>query len=29
MEEEDRYVERERPADYADCVLSGNEHLWA
>jgi uridine kinase len=29
MEEEDRYVERERPADHADCVLSGDEDLWA
>lgn len=27
MEEEDRYVERERPAEHADCVLSGNENL--
>jgi uridine kinase len=29
MEEEDRYVERERPADHADCVLNGDEGVWA
>jgi hypothetical protein len=29
MEEEDRYIERERPAEHADHVLSGNLNLWA
>jgi uridine kinase len=29
MAEEDRYVERERPAEHADCVLPGDESLWA
>ena len=29
MEEEDRYVERERPAEHADWVLSGDEDFWA
>jgi uridine kinase len=28
MEAEDRYVERERPADRADCVLRGDRGLW-
>jgi uridine kinase len=28
MEGEDRYVERERPAAYADCVLPGDRDLW-
>jgi uridine kinase len=28
MEAEDRYIERERPAQHADCVLSGDEDLW-
>jgi hypothetical protein len=29
MEAEDRYIERERPAEHADCVLPGDEDLWA
>jgi uridine kinase len=28
MEEEDRYIERERPAERADHVLCGNQDLW-
>jgi uridine kinase len=28
MEEEDRYIERERPAEHADHVLRGNQNLW-
>jgi uridine kinase len=28
MEAEDRYVERERPAEHADSVLPGDEELW-
>jgi len=28
MAEEDRYVERERPADHADLVLSGADARW-
>jgi uridine kinase len=28
MAAEDRYVERERPADRADCVLRGDRGLW-
>jgi uridine kinase len=28
MEAEDRYVERERPAEHADCVLPGDGGLW-
>jgi uridine kinase len=28
MEGEDRYVERERPAEHADCVLPGDTGLW-
>jgi uridine kinase len=29
MDAEDRYVERERPAERADCVLRGDQALWA
>jgi uridine kinase len=29
MEAEDRYVQRERPAEHADCVLPGDSGLWA
>jgi uridine kinase len=29
MEAEDRYIERERPAERADLVLSGHQDLWA
>jgi uridine kinase len=29
MEAEDRYIERERPAERADLVLSGDQDLWA
>jgi uridine kinase len=28
MEEEDRYLERERPAERADTVLRGDQDLW-
>ena len=28
MEAEDRYIERERPAERADLVLSGDQNLW-
>jgi dephospho-CoA kinase len=28
MEAEDRYMEREQPAERADCVLSGDRDLW-
>jgi uridine kinase len=28
MEEEDRYIERERPAEHADRVLRGDQNLW-
>ena len=28
MADEDRYVERERPAEHADLVLPGDEDLW-
>jgi hypothetical protein len=28
MEAEDRYVERERPAEHADCLLSGDSGIW-
>jgi uridine kinase len=28
MEEEDRYIESERPAEHADVVLSGGRNLW-
>jgi uridine kinase len=28
MEAEDRYVERERPAEHADCVLRGDQDWW-
>jgi uridine kinase len=28
MEAEDRYAEREQPAERADCVLSGDRDLW-
>jgi uridine kinase len=29
MADEDRYVERERPSEHGDCVLPGDESLWA
>jgi uridine kinase len=29
MKAEDRYIERERPAERADLVLSGDQDLWA
>jgi len=29
MEEEDRYVEQERPEEHADLVLPGDKELWA
>jgi hypothetical protein len=29
MKDEDPYVERERPAEHADWVLSGDEDFWA
>jgi hypothetical protein len=28
MDGEDRYVERERPAERADLILRGDEDLW-
>jgi uridine kinase len=28
MEAEDRYVERERPAEHSDCVLRGDQDWW-
>jgi uridine kinase len=28
MEAEERYIERERPSDHADAVLSGDQDLW-
>ena len=28
MEDEDRYIERERPAEHADRVLRGDQDLW-
>jgi hypothetical protein len=28
MEEEDRYVATERPAEHADTVLRGDQDLW-